>query len=196
MEYLASNLDVQETLRLCRSNSYAELKEIDAVFTYLPVLINFFWTYICRFFFFFNGPHLWQMEVPGLGAYATATQDLSHVCDLQHSSWQHWILNPLREARDRSCILLDTSWVHNPLSHSRNSQIFFFFFSVPVACGGSWAKDLNLRHSSDPSHCSDNTRSLIRFTSGEFLCRIKKKKKKKERKKLRDLLWDGKSQNS
>ena len=31
--------------------------------------------------------------------------------------WQQWILNPLSEARDWTCILLDTSWVCNPLSH-------------------------------------------------------------------------------
>ena len=44
------------------------------------------------------------MEVPRLrvelelqlAAYtaATATQDLSLFCNLNHSSWQHWILNP------------------------------------------------------------------------------------------------------
>ena len=60
--------------------------------------------------FFFLGLHLQHMEVPRLGveldlqllAYATAiaTQNLSHICDLCHSSQQHWILNPLREARD------------------------------------------------------------------------------------------------
>ena len=33
-------------------------------------------------------------------AYITATQDLSHTFDLHHSSWQYWILNPPREARD------------------------------------------------------------------------------------------------
>ena len=57
------------------------------------------------------------MEVPGLGielelqllAYttATATQDLSHIFDLHHSSWQCWILNPLSQARDQTCILMD-----------------------------------------------------------------------------------------
>ena len=50
------------------------------------------------------------MEVPRLGvesqllplAYttATATQDLSHIFDLHHSSQQCRILNPLSEARD------------------------------------------------------------------------------------------------
>ena len=29
------------------------------------------------------------------------------VCDLHHSSWQHWILDPLNKARDRTCILMD-----------------------------------------------------------------------------------------
>ena len=52
------------------------------------------------------------MEVPRLGvklelqllacATATAMQDLSCVYNLHHSSRQHWILNPLSEARDRT----------------------------------------------------------------------------------------------
>ena len=54
---------------------------------------------------------------------ATATQDLSHICNLyHHSAWQHWILNPLSEPRDQTCILMGTSRVCNPLSHNRNSQ--------------------------------------------------------------------------
>ena len=59
------------------------------------------------------------MEVPRLGveselqwqAYATATWDLSHTCDLHHSSRQLQILNPLREARDQSCNLMVPSWI-------------------------------------------------------------------------------------
>ena len=42
---------------------------------------------------------------------ATATPDQSHVCNLSHSSRQHWILNPLSEARDCTCVLMDASWV-------------------------------------------------------------------------------------
>ena len=84
--------------------------------------------YIC-----FLVPHLRDMEVPRLGvkseleAYttATATQDPSCVCVLYHSSWQHQILNPLSETRDRTCNLMDTNWFHNPLSHSRNSSVHF-----------------------------------------------------------------------
>ena len=61
------------------------------------------------------------MEVSGLGveselqlqAYTTATAmpDLSCVYGLHHSSGQHQILNPLREARGRSRILMDPSRV-------------------------------------------------------------------------------------
>jgi len=43
---------------------------------------------------------------------ATATWDPSCICDLHHGSQQRWILNPLSEARDRTCILMDTSWIH------------------------------------------------------------------------------------
>ena len=56
------------------------------------------------------------MEVPRLVvelemqllAYTTAasTPDLRHVCNLHHSSQQRWILNPLSEARDRTCNLM------------------------------------------------------------------------------------------
>ena len=73
------------------------------------------------FFLSFLGPHLQHMEVPRLGvqselqlpAYATvtATQDLSRVCDLHHSSQQHRVLNPLSKARDPTRILMDPSRV-------------------------------------------------------------------------------------
>ena len=42
---------------------------------------------------------------------AAAAQDLSHICDLYHSSRQCWILNPLSDARVGTCVLMDTSWV-------------------------------------------------------------------------------------
>ena len=43
---------------------------------------------------------------------ATATLDPSHFASLHHISWQHWILNPLRKARDWTPILMDPSQVH------------------------------------------------------------------------------------
>ena len=73
------------------------------------------------FFFFFLGVYPWHMEFPRPGveselhllAYtiATATLDLSHVCDLHHSSWQSWIPDALSEARDQTYILMDTSLI-------------------------------------------------------------------------------------
>ena len=78
--------------------------------------------YFIFIFHFFLGPHLWHMEVLGLRvelellllAYttATATQDPSCICNLHCSSQQHWILNPLSEARDQTQILRNASWVH------------------------------------------------------------------------------------
>ena len=75
-----------------------------------------FYLFVCLFCFL--GPHPQHMEVPGLGveselqllAYNTAiaTPDPSHICDLHHSSWQRWIINPLSEAS----ILMDTSRIH------------------------------------------------------------------------------------
>ena len=60
-----------------------------------------------------------HMEVPRLGvkselqllAYntVTATQDPSRICDLHHSSMKRRIINLLREARDQTSILMDTS---------------------------------------------------------------------------------------
>ena len=73
------------------------------------------------YIFFFLGLHLWHMEVPRLGVdselqlltYTTATamRDLSHVCDLYHSSRQCQILNPLSRARNQTSSLTHTSWV-------------------------------------------------------------------------------------
>ena len=73
------------------------------------------------------------MEVPRLGvkseiqlpAYTTATAVPYSSCifSLCCSLWQRQILNPLSEARDRTCILTDTSWILNPLNHKGNSTI-------------------------------------------------------------------------
>ena len=51
-----------------------------------------------------------ELQLPTY-ATAIAMPDPSHVCDLHHSLGQNRILNPLREARDQTCILMDTCWV-------------------------------------------------------------------------------------
>ena len=53
--------------------------------------------------------------------------DPSLICDLHHRcSGQCRILNPLSKARDWTCLLMDTSWVPNPLSHRGNSCLGSF----------------------------------------------------------------------
>ena len=44
---------------------------------------------------------------------------------------------------------------------------FFFFLAVPVACESSWAR--NPSHSSNPSYCSDDARSLTSCATRELL---------------------------
>ena len=44
-------------------------------------------------------------------ATATATWDPSCVCNLYHSSQQRRIPNPQTKTRDRTCILMGTSWI-------------------------------------------------------------------------------------
>ena len=73
------------------------------------------------FFFLLFRLHLWHVAVPRLGVdlerqlsactTATVTWDLSHVCHLHHSSRQHQILNPLRDARDKTHNLMVTSQI-------------------------------------------------------------------------------------
>ena len=98
-------------------------------------------------FCFFLSLHPWHMEVPRLGvesepqlpAYttATATQDVSRVFDLHHSSGQRRILNPLSEARDGTASLwilvgfvTTEPWWELP-------KVFFFLFLM------FWAKLLS-----------------------------------------------------
>ena len=83
--------------------------------------ISLFKGFIQSFLLPFLGPYLYHMETPRLGveldiqllAYttATATWDLSRVCELHHSSWQLQTLNPLSKARDQTRVLMDSSWV-------------------------------------------------------------------------------------
>ena len=79
------------------------------------------YVFIPFFFFVFLGLHLQHMESPRLGvksdllllAHTTATAmlDLSCVCNPYHGSQYCWILNLLSEARDQTCVLINTSQI-------------------------------------------------------------------------------------
>ena len=58
-------------------------------------------------------------------AYATAMapSDPNCICNLRCSLQQHQILNPLREVRDGTHLLMDISRVLNPVSHNGNSRV-------------------------------------------------------------------------
>ena len=84
-------------------------------------------------FFSFLGLYQWHMEVPRLvvelelqmAAYptATGTQDPSHICSLQCSLWQCWILNPMSEVSD-------ISWVGNLVRNKGNSEEHKFLMKI------------------------------------------------------------------
>jgi len=130
-----------------------EVQKLGERIRHLGFSLSFF------FFFGFLGLHLQQMEVPRLGgeselqlpAYttATATQDLSHICDLHHSSWQCQIPNPLNEARDQTCILMNTSQIHFCCSAMVTSWLliltipFTFFFPL-FWSGTSWSPQISI----------------------------------------------------
>ena len=94
--------------------------------------------FLFKLFLFFSllGPHLQHMEIPRprvklelqLPTTATAVPGSSCICDLCQSLWKRGILNPLGEARDWTCNLMETSRVLNPLSHKGNSLIYSTFF--------------------------------------------------------------------
>ena len=44
------------------------------------------------------------------------------------------ILNPLSEVRDPTCILMDTSWVLNPLNHNAEPKVLDFCISLSILC--------------------------------------------------------------
>ena len=107
----------------------------------LPIYISIHLFHELSLFFFFGflGPHLRQMEVPRLGVQlelqllahttatatpvtATATQDLSHVFNLHHSSQQRQILNPLSKARFEPI----TSWFFDRFVPKWELPAFFF----------------------------------------------------------------------
>jgi len=47
-----------------------------------------------------------------------------------HGSRQHWILNPLSDARDRTCILMNASRILNPLGQNGNSKSSLYVLDI------------------------------------------------------------------
>ena len=93
-----------------------QLVVIINIITVAVITLNFFFFFFFFFFLFRAEPS--ALEALRLGVqlnselptYTTATRtpDPSCACDPRHSSWQCWILNPLIQARDQTCILMDT----------------------------------------------------------------------------------------
>ena len=98
------------------------------------------------FFFFlvFLGPQPWHMEVPRPGdeleqqllacTTATATEDPSHIWDLHHSSRQCQIPDQLSEAKDRTCVLMDTSQIRFHFATTGMPPILSKGQSLPSNC--------------------------------------------------------------
>ena len=97
------------------------------------------------FLFCFLGLHLQHMEDPRLAfelelqlsAFTTATAmpNLSHVCQLYHSSWQCQILNPLSKVRDQIHILMNTILVPFHWAIMGTLQFTFLRYKIWLSCG-------------------------------------------------------------
>ena len=63
---------------------------------------------------------------------ATATQDLSYIWDLYHSSWQCRIINPPSKARDQTRNVMVTSWIRVccPTVGTPSALIFKIFYTA------------------------------------------------------------------
>ena len=113
--------------------------------------------FILFYFIYFLGLHL---QHTGLGSNGSCS------CQPTPQAQQHQILNPLSKAKAQICILMDTSWVLNPLSHNRNSRfaaassfLFSFSFLATLLHVEFPGQRSDLRHSCNLSH-SSNVRPL------------------------------------
>ena len=100
--------------------------------------------FVFFFFFLFRAVHVTYGRSHARGWIRASPSSLCH------SSWQQWILNSLSEARDQTCIFMNTCRVHycwatvgtlhnlvfkvsGPVSLLQISSFlsFFFFFKIP-----------------------------------------------------------------
>ena len=118
-----------------RSPSWSESQFHNHHYVVLHICLYIYSLAYFFFFFCFLWAHPQHMDVPRLGvklelelpATTTAMPDPSDICNPHHSSGQRQILNPLSKARDQTCILMDASWVCNPLSHNGDSWLPYLF---------------------------------------------------------------------
>ena len=99
----------------------------------LATYILLLWTTIFFFFLGLNPQHMdfarlgVEWELQGLAyAIVTAMWDLNHVCNLNHSSRQHLIFNPLSESRDGTRILMGYRWICFLCATMRTPDYHFF----------------------------------------------------------------------
>ena len=94
--------------------------------------------------------------------HTTATRDLRCLSDPHYSSQQRQIPNPLRKARDRICILMDTSWSCFRCAITGTPRIMYFKIT-----NYDWSMEKIRKHFFLSIHIAN----VNRFT------KIKKKKK-------------------
>ena len=76
-----------------------------------PPLFNIKISYIFNFFFF-SLLFLFRAATMACGSSQARGSNRSCSCQPNPQPQQRWIFNPLSEARDRTCVLMDTSRVH------------------------------------------------------------------------------------
>ena len=150
------------------------------VFTKMTWNVQFYfiliYLFILPFFFLFSYSCTCSIWLYLLSySAATATRDVSHLCDLQHTSWQCRIHNPVSKARDRTQVFVDTSrvryhWATTGSPGMCNFSILFYFIllfffvfcpfrAVPAAYGGSQARGLIGAVAPGPCQSHSNARS-------------------------------------
>ena len=80
---------------------------------------TFYFIYLFFCLLSFLGPYPWHMEVPRLGGRIGTV-----AAGLHHSSQQCGILNPLSEARDRTCNLMVPNRIHFHCATTGTPEIF------------------------------------------------------------------------